>query len=97
MVRMRGAASNPLVSGAPAIDFEAFAIIDATNPSQLEYTIYGKHDGFPAYDFLIDCEEVYYYPVPQGRDALELGGRMDQFIPPKTCTAGSCGTVYSCP
>ena len=43
----RVSSSNPLVAGAPAIDYEFTVRVNRTGGVQLT----GKHDGFPAYEF----------------------------------------------
>jgi hypothetical protein len=57
-VHLFGGASNPLVAGAPAIDWDFIINIDASG-STPQYTLQGTWDGFPAVEIYINGESIY--------------------------------------
>ncbi len=72
-ITCRCEASNPLVTGAPAISYSIVIIIDKTDPAAPKYSITGTHDGFPAYVIYINNKRVYQYdPLATGEGPLSL-------------------------
>jgi len=64
LVRLRGDARLPLISGAPGIGWDLFVQVDASSDPP-RYTVVGAHDGFPAYELYINDFMVYsYHPGP---------------------------------
>lgn len=81
LISFSGAASNPLVFGAPAIDFHAFFRINLlTRQCDLEI----EHDGFPAYEAYVTADggagvTVYTYdPTAAGEGISALFPPMDK-------------------
>ena len=81
LISFSGAASNPLVFGAPAIDFHAFFRINLlTRRCDLEI----EHDGFPAYEAYVTADggagvAVYTYdPIAAGEGISALFPPMDE-------------------
>jgi hypothetical protein len=75
-----GGAGNPLVFGAPAIDWDLNLTID-TSGSKPHWTLTGAHDGFPAYEVYVNGQTLYTYspgPGPYGfGDILKLFPPLD--------------------
>jgi hypothetical protein len=59
-VRLHGGASNPLVFGAPNIDWDLTLTIDASS-SPTRWTLTGAHDGFPAHEVYVNGKTLYTY------------------------------------
>lgn len=81
LISFSGAAGNPLVFGAPAIDFKAlFRINLLTRQCDLEI----EHDGFPAYEAYVTANggagvKVYRYnPIAAGEGLSALFPPMDK-------------------
>ena len=70
-----GGAANPLVIGAPAIDWD-FTITLDTSGSQPQWTLQGAHDSFPAYEIYINNVSIYAFdPGPPPYTLVDhLGG-----------------------
>jgi hypothetical protein len=62
-VELTGSAANPLVQGAPAIDWSLRLIIDATS-SPATYHLTGWEDGFPAFEVYINGSPIYLRNAP---------------------------------
>jgi hypothetical protein len=79
-VHMFGGAGNPLVFGAPEINWDFTITID-TSGSSTHWTIMGDHDGFPAYEVYINNNPIYTFspgPGPYGLfDILKLFPPLD--------------------
>jgi uncharacterized protein DUF3238 len=75
-----GGAGNPLVAGAPAIDWDLTLTID-TSGATPHWTLTGAHDGFPAYEVYVNGQTLYTYspgPGPYGfGDILKLFPPLD--------------------
>jgi hypothetical protein len=89
-VSMRASAADPLIPGAPNIDWEVTVEIDARNPQQLWYESWGAHDGFPAYDVFVGGDEMYYYPPPASAGPEDFAPPLDRIFSVPRCPAGSC-------
>jgi len=59
-VHLHGGAGNPLVFGAPDIDWDFTIEIDVSGSSPT-WTLTGSHDGFPAYEIYINGQTIYTY------------------------------------
>jgi hypothetical protein len=59
-VHLHGGAGNPLVFGAPDIDWDFSLEIDVSGSSPT-WTLTGDHDGFPAYEIYINGKTIYTY------------------------------------
>jgi hypothetical protein len=79
-IHLYGGASNPLVRGAPAIDWDLTLTID-TSGAKPHWTLNGAHDGFPAYELYINGQPIHTYspgPGPYGfSDLLKLFPPLD--------------------
>ncbi len=76
--RLFGGAGNPLVFGAPAIDWDFTIEIDVSGPSP-QWTLNGAHDGFPAYEIYINGQTIYTYSP--GTPPFGLGDLLKLFPP----------------
>lgn len=71
-VKCRCEASDPLISGAPAIDYTITITIDKAAGT---YSIQGSHDGYPAYEIYINGKRVYEHdPLATGDGIMSLFG-----------------------
>jgi len=69
-----GAASNPLLPAAPEIDYH-LVITLSYEADVVRYQIKGRHDGFPAFEVLLDDRVVYAFdPVQYGQTTWSLAG-----------------------
>ena len=69
-VKCRCEASNPLVTGSPAISYTINITIDRSTGT---YSMEGSHDGFPAYEIYINGKRVYQHdPLATGDDLNSL-------------------------
>lgn len=84
-----GGAGNPLVSGAPDIDWDLTLTID-TSGSKPHWTLSGKHDGFPAYEVYVDGQTLYTYSPGPGPYGL---GDIVKLFPPLDITVNSSGDL----
>jgi hypothetical protein len=74
-------AANPLVTGAPAIDYDTNLTVDYTNTSDPRYSLEGEHDGFPAYEFYIGDKRIYQHdPLATGEGLLSLYPPLDHDV-----------------
>ncbi|RYF43521.1 MAG: hypothetical protein EOO38_18760 [Cytophagaceae bacterium] len=72
---------NPLLSLAPAINAEIVVGLRKTATGKIDYSIEGKHDGFPNYTLSINGTAVYFWDcVAKNEDPSALGPPMDQVI-----------------
>ena len=68
--------ANPLLIGAPAINYTFVITIDRTDISHPKYSLTGQHDGFPAYEIYINHTRVYEH------DPLATGDTGRSLLPP---------------
>ena len=88
-VVLQGAAANPLVPLAPAIDWDITVEIDSTDKARPKYTVTGSHDGFPSYELLLFGQPIYSYaPADPGSSTAPLA-----LFPPMDITASSSGDI----
>ena len=74
----KAAASDPLVFGAPDLDYEFTIIIDRTDPSQPVYSHTGSHDGFPDYEVFINHKLIFGFDaVANNQTAISLEPPME--------------------
>ena len=72
---------NPLLSLAPAINAEIIVGLRKTVTGKVEFSIEGKHDGFPNYTLSINGTAVYFWDcVAKNEDPSALGPPMDQVV-----------------
>jgi len=83
---------NPFIASAPALGWDLSLIIDATDPNALYYNLSGVHQDFPAYEVIVNCEEMYYEPTQPGESPFDI--IWPYSIPITSCTAGNCGPSY---
>ncbi|WP_221774377.1 DUF3238 domain-containing protein, partial [Puniceicoccus vermicola] len=76
--------ANPLVSGAPSINYTLKVTIDRNNNT---YTLEGTHDGFPAYEVYINGSRVYEH------DPLETGEGIGSLFPPEEHDVDESGNL----
>ena len=82
-VAFQVSATNPLVTGAPAIDADVVFQVD---PVHRRCTLFGEHDGFPAYEAYVTAgggagNTVYTYdPRTAGEGILALFPPMDKVV-----------------
>lgn len=73
VIRLYGAVKNPLVFGAPEINWDVTITIDGENT---RWSIEGEHDGFPAHELYINNVRCHSYAPPGNgfREQLKLFG-----------------------
>jgi hypothetical protein len=73
-VTLAGSPADPLIVGAPHIDWNLTITIDMTNPKAPMYSITGKHDDYPDHEIYINGVQVYFR---HGTSILDLFGGGD--------------------
>ena len=82
-VHLFGGAGNPLVFGSCSIDWDLTLTINTAGATP-QYTLTGRHDGFPAYEVYVNGTPIYLFdpgPQPYGLgDLLRLCGTLDRSL-----------------
>lgn len=88
-VHLFGGAGNPLVFGAPDIDWDFTIEID-TSQDPPQWTLTGSHDGFPAYEIYINGQTIYTYSP--GTPPFDFGD-LRALFPPLDVDADDSGQL----
>jgi hypothetical protein len=89
-VRLHGGASNPLVFGAPNIDWDLTLTIDAS-ASPTRWTLTGAHDGFPAHEVYVNDQTLYTYDP--GPPPYTFVTHLRRLFPPLDVDVDRSGTL----
>lgn len=81
-VNMEVDASNKLVNGAPAINYEVGVTITQGEDGSFSFEINGKSDGFPAYEFFITNEKDGKSYQIYGSNPNNTGDKPTSLSPP---------------
>lgn len=69
---------NELQLFAPHLDYEITFVLVGDDDGDVSYTIFGKHDGFPAYEIYLNGQLVYSHdPIATGNAPVALGPPME--------------------
>jgi hypothetical protein len=85
-----GGAGNPLVVGAPAIDWDLTLTID-TSGTAPHWTLAGAHDGFPAYEVYVNGQTLYTYSPGPGPYGF---GDIAKLFPPLDVNVNASGDLH---
>lgn len=81
IVTMKMSTGDPLVAGAPHIDWELIITLFTWDPLRPEYTITGDRDGYPAHDIYINTVLVDSHdPTVTGEGIISLYPPMEHHI-----------------
>ena len=75
-------ASNKLVTGAPAINYDVNVTITETGDGTFDFNISGQSDGFPAYEFFITNEATGNSYLIYGSNPAATGDTPTALFPP---------------
>lgn len=81
-INMQVDASNKLVSGAPAINYDVNITITPQSDGSVDYKISGYTDGFPAYEFFITNEANGQSTLIYGSNPNQTGNSPNSLFPP---------------
>lgn len=81
-IHMEIDASNKLVSGAPAINYDVNVTVTQQENGSFNYNIEGKTDGFPAYEFFITDEKTNNSYLIYGSNPGQTGDTPTALFPP---------------
>ncbi|WP_051190339.1 DUF6443 domain-containing protein [Kaistella palustris] len=81
-IHMEVDASNKLVDGAPAINYDVNVTLTQQNNGSFNYNIEGKTDGFPAYEFFITDEKTNNSYLIHGSNPAQTGDTPVSLFPP---------------
>ncbi|HVR91498.1 MAG TPA: N-acetylmuramoyl-L-alanine amidase [Novosphingobium sp.] len=87
--------SNPLLTGAPAIDADVSVLLRRTADGGIEARVYGSHDGFPAHELYVNGNALFTYdPVAadNGPSSLLPPEDIDQDTSWTTVASGSASS-----
>lgn len=90
-INMQVDASNKLVSGAPAINYDVDVTVTDQGDGNFNYNISGKSDGFPAYEFFITNEATNKSYLIHGSNPAANGKSPTSLFPPMENTIEGSG------
>ncbi|MEO6286359.1 MAG: DUF3238 domain-containing protein [Dyadobacter sp.] len=92
-IGMQVDASNKLVNGAPAINYDVNITISQQSNGSLDYKINGASDGFPAYEFFITNEATGNSTLIYGSNPTKTGDTPMALFPPMEKKINSSGNI----
>ncbi|WP_395092544.1 DUF3238 domain-containing protein [Vaginella massiliensis] len=95
-VNMQVDASNKLVTGVPAINYDVNVTITETGNGTFDFNISGQSDGFPAYEFFITNEATGNSYFIYGSNPATTGDTPRALVPPmenKINVSGNSGNL----
>ena len=98
-IHVKSEVSNPLMKFAPDIDYELTINLDyIKNTNLINYSLYGSHDGFPAYEVFIGNTNIYFHTpkIQEGQhplDPFNRGQTIASLFPPMEFNVTEKGTV----
>jgi len=95
-VNMEVDASNKLVSGAPAINYDVGVTITQNEDGSFSFELKGETDGFPAYEFFITNEKDGNSYLIYGSNPNQTGDNPFSLFPPMekdVNTSGNSSTI----
>ncbi len=92
-INMKVDASNKLVMGAPAINYDVSITISQQEDGSVNYNITGTSDGFPAYEFYITDEKTGNSTMIHGSDPTKTGDTPTSLFPPMEKKINNSGNI----